>query len=515
MTTRILVSWVGRQDLVAARTDNLEEEDAPICRTIRERGDQFDHVSLLFNWTAGQRKNEAFHSAKAFEGWLTDTTGHDSIACHEQTLRDPMDLGAIYAVALAHLEGLRKKHPQCELVIQLSPGTSSMATVWTLLAAPFTAELLQSSREAGVRPVEIPFDLTAEFIPALLSAGDQTQMELASGDAPSIATFKQIIHQSPEMKKAVKLSAHAAPHAYPMLLLGETGTGKELFARAIHRASPRRERDMVVVNCGAISEALIDSELFGHKKGAFTGADKDREGAFATAHGSTIFLDEIGELPLAVQARLLRVLQEGRYQRVGEIGVERTCDVRVIAATHKNLPQMIQEETFRSDLWYRLSVMPVEIPPVRRRTGDAIVLIDQLWEKIQNELIEQSPDLVHKTLSPSARNALKRHQWPGNVREMQHVLTRLAVLAEGEKITRTHVDEALRMGGLSTGGDILNHSLESGVELNELRMEVDRHYIPRALEITNGNKSEAAKLLGLKTYQVLNSRMEKAGLTGE
>ena len=173
---------------------------------------------------------------------------------------------------------------------------------------------------------------------------------------------------------------------------------------------------------------------------------------------------------------------------------------------------MIEDDAFRSDLWYRLAVMPVEIPPVRMRTGDITLLIDHSWEKIQNELIEQSPDLSPKVLSPSARNSLKQHQRPGNVREIQHVLTRLAVLTEGEKITRAHVDEALRMGRLNTGGDILNRSLESGLELNEIRLEVDRHYIPRALEITNKNKTEAAKLLGLKTYQVLNQRMTKAGI---
>ena len=509
MSKRILISWVGEADLRAATEDDLRKLQAPIWRTLQELEDPFDHVSLLFNWTEAQLKKKGLLNAQAYERWLTTNTGHSSITCHRKTLKDPMDLGAIYTVALDHLQKLQKKHPQCELVVQLSPGTSSMATVWTLLSPLLNLSLIQSSPEAGVRPIDIPFELNAEFIPALLSAGDQAQVGLASGETPHVASFNEIIHQSNEMKKAVKLSAHAAPHVYPVLLLGETGTGKELFAKAIHQASSRREHEMVVINCGAISEALIDSELFGHKKGAFTGADKDREGAFSTADGSTIFLDEIGELPLSVQARLLRVLQEGKYQRVGEIGVEHTCDVRVIAATHKNLPQMIQDGSFRSDLWYRLSVMPVEIPPVRRRSGDTIVLIDHLWEKIQIELIEKSPDLVHKTLSPSARNALKRHQWPGNVREMQHVLTRLAVLADGEKITRAHVDEALGMGGPDAGNDILNRPIEDDFALDDVRKEVETHYITRALLLTDGNKTEAATLLGIGSQQVLTKRMEK------
>ena len=246
-----------------------------------------------------------------------------------------------------------------------------MAAVWVILAKTrfFPATIIESSEKHGVREVSVPFDISAEFLADLLRQPDRELERLSAGLPPQAAAFDDIIHRSLEMRRVILLARRVAPHSVPVLIEGESGTGKELMARAIHHSSPRREERFISVNCGAIPENLVESELFGHEKGAFTGAVKMRKGHFEAASGGTLFLDEIGELPLPAQTKLLRVLQEKEVQPVGS---SKPCpvDVRVISATNRTLTEEVAGGRFREDLFYRLAVAVLKLPPFRERGGD-------------------------------------------------------------------------------------------------------------------------------------------------
>ena len=313
------------------------------------------------------------------------------------------------------------------------------------------------------------------------------------------------------MHRAILRARRVAPRSVPVLIEGETGTGKELMARAIHRASPRRERPFVTVNCGALPPELVESELFGHEKGAFTGADRLRKGYFEAADGGTLFLDEIGELPAPAQVKLLRILQEGKVVRVGAtrpIGV----DVRVIAATNRTLTQEVAENRFREDLYYRLAVAVLKLPPLRDRTGDLGLLIDRLLDQI-NEESAHEPGYRDKKLSASARNILLRHSWPGNVRELLNTLRRAAIWSDGETIEAEDVREAILPAPRRQGEEILDRALGEGFSLPDLLANVARHYLARAMEEAAGNKSRAADLVGLASYQTLTNWLSKYGVS--
>ncbi|HYO12022.1 MAG TPA: sigma 54-interacting transcriptional regulator, partial [Thermoanaerobaculia bacterium] len=289
-----------------------------------------------------------------------------------------------------------------------------------------------------------------------------------------------IVGESSALRTALERVARLAPGDLPVLILGESGTGKELAARRVHRASARAGAPFVAVNCAALSESLLLSDLFGHVRGAFTGADRDRKGVFETAHGGTVFLDEIGDLPLVAQGMLLRVLQEGEVRRQGE-SVTRRVDVRVVAATHRDLGRMVAGGTFRQDLYYRLKVGTVELPPLRDRGGDIGRLADHFLATRKG----RSP-----RLSPEARARLLAYPWPGNVRELQNVLAAAAVLADGGVIHAEHLElpemESPRAGSYHQ-------------QMETFRRQV----IERALAACEGRQADAARHLGI-TPQALS-----------
>ena len=276
-----------------------------------------------------------------------------------------------------------------ELTFHLSPGTPAMAAVWIILGKTrYSAELIESSKQHGVRTASVPFDISAELIPDLLRNADKRLTELSRAASPETARFGDIIYRSEAMHRVIGRAKRAAIRSYPVLIEGESGTGKELLAKAIHTASPRRDNPLRTVNCGAIPTELVESELFGHEKGAFTGATQARPGYVEDADGGTLFLDEIGELPLTAQVKLLRILQDEEVTRVGSTKPRRV-DVRIIAATNRDLMIEVAQSRFREDLFFRLAVLVLKVPPLRQREGDLGPLIDGLFDRINQSSISE------------------------------------------------------------------------------------------------------------------------------
>ena len=284
---------------------------------------------------------------------------------------------------------------------------------------------------------------------------------------------------SPEMVKVARTIERIAPADISVLLLGASGTGKELLARGLHNASGRRDKPFVAINCGAIPENLLESELFGHEKGAFTGAVKTTEGKIELAHGGTLFLDEVGDIPLALQVKLLRFLQERNFERIGGRKAIHV-DVRLVCATHRNLSKMISEHAFRDDLFYRLAEVTVNIPPLAARTGDAILLAKHFVSKFAREM---NPTI--KGMTSGALAAIDAWNWPGNVRELENRIKRAVIMAEGAFVTTDDLDLGDR------NADDLQLNLKAA------REAADRSAITRAVARTEGNISSAAKLLGI------------------
>jgi transcriptional regulator with PAS, ATPase and Fis domain len=384
-----------------------------------------------------------------------------------------------------------------------------MASVWILLAkTTFPARLIQSSPQKGVEEAIIPFDIAAEFIPQMLQRSDERLSALAMGAANEDAVFESIIHRSAVVKRVIELARRVAVRSIPVLIEGESGTGKELMARAIHRASPREDKPFITVNCGAIPPELVESEFFGHKKGSFTGAAMDRKGHFELAHGGTIFLDEVGELPKSVQVKLLRTLQEGEVTPIGS-SEARKVDVRVVVATNRTLINEVASGNFREDLFYRLAVAIIKLPPLRERAGDLSLLIDALLKQVNetSRLIGMKP----KKVSVAARNLMLHHTWPGNIRELLNTLQRAAVWSDDETIGQEAIRDAIMITpkAQTENDGILNRPLDSVLGLEELMAGVARHYLQRALEQTKGNKTQAAALLGFHNYQTLTNWMAR------
>ena len=285
-----------------------------------------------------------------------------------------------------------------------------------------------------------------------------------------------------------------------MHITGESGTGKELVARLIHDSGPRASAPFVPVNCGAIPTELMESELFGHRKGSFTGATEDKEGLIRSAEGGTLFLDEIADLPLHMQVKLLRVIQERSVRPVGE-NRELPVDVRILSASHRDLGSMVARGEFREDLFYRINVIEICVPPLREREGDVLLLADHILARLGAGM-----DLSSPALTRSARRKLKQHSFPGNVRELENILERALTLSEAGRIDADDIQ--LRTPQASTGSETAE-SADGG--LGSQLEDVEREAIVQALEQTRYNKTAAAKLLGI-SFRALRYRIKKLGL---
>jgi len=304
--------------------------------------------------------------------------------------------------------------------------------------------------------------------------------------------FGEIIAGDAKMQAALELGRSVAPTDATVLLTGETGTGKELMARAIHRWSPRAEEAFVAVNCAALAETLLESELFGHEKGAFTGAAAQRRGRFELAHGGTLFLDEVGEMTPALQAKLLRVLQDGTFERVGGTKTV-TVDVRVIAATNRDMRRLVGERAFREDLYYRLSVFPIVLPPLRERPADILPLAAHILQQASRRFGKRIVGFADE-----AQALLQDYAWPGNIRELQNVIERAAILCREDRISPAHLNLSPALGA-------------SAPTAPKTLRELEREAILAALAAHDGNRRKAAEQLGVG-LRTLYARLQEYGM---
>jgi two-component system response regulator AtoC len=349
------------------------------------------------------------------------------------------------------------------------------------------AAALAALREGAYDYVQQPFQ-PDEVVMAVRKAEERERLrrevEALRSNVGIGAVKELVVSQSPAMREVLELASRVARHNTPVLITGESGTGKEVIARAIHRMSPRSERSFTAVNCGAIPEQLLESELFGHIKGAFPGATSDHAGLFDLADGGTLFLDEIADVSPGLQAKILRVLEEGQVRRLGGRD-SRKIDVRVLAATGRPVEEAVERGEFRSDLYYRLNVVRLHIPPLRERPED----IPELLTHFARQMAQRLGHPV--SITPAALSALTHHSWPGNVRELRNTLERAAVLGVGGPLDSK--DFALSNGNGSGPNGTANGSLDLKAQVEA----VEREVIQRALKTSNGNRRQAASLLGI------------------
>jgi len=497
-----LIAWIGKTDHEAAE-GRLGKDVGPIATALAGEH-RYSRIYLLTNYD--------FERSKRFCAWLEKTTGYDSrqVDLYQVDLESPIDYAGIYAAVSANLKGAGLPREDVELTFHLSPGTPSMAAIWIILSKTrFPAKLIQTSREHGLEPVNFFFDLASDFLPEFLQRSGERITRLAEGAKELAPEFNKIIHRSTVMRQQIDLARRIAVLDVPVLVLGETGTGKELFAEAIHAASPRAAKPFIAVNCGAIAPELASSELFGHKRGAFTSAVADRKGHFQEADCGTLFLDEVGDLPLDTQVRLLRALQTGEVTPLGASKPVKV-NVRIVAATHRDLASDVAAGRFREDLFHRLAVGILRLPPLRERDQDAAMLIEHFLAQI-NADAKGRPEAQEKKLSDGAKKVLQAYEWPGNIRELYHTLVRAAIWSKGPSISAEDAQAAL-LQIRRQGDTVLGRPLTQGFDLKRILDEVARDYIARALKQSGDRKTVAAELLGFPNYQTFGNWMKRLGV---
>jgi DNA-binding NtrC family response regulator len=341
------------------------------------------------------------------------------------------------------------------------------------------------------KPVE-PARLKVVLERALEKQETMREVQVLRRRLAAMAPGTDIIGQGPAMRQVAELVKKVAPSTASVVVAGESGTGKEVVARAIHALSPRKDRPFVALNCSAIPPTLIESELFGYERGAFTGADQRRLGNFEMAHGGTLFLDEVGELPMEMQGKFLRVLEERRLRRLGG-KAEVEVDVRVLCASNKSLKEQIQAGRFREDLFFRLQVFTIQLPPLRERREDIPLLVQHFIQKFGGETGKH----VHGA-TPAAMEVLQGYGWPGNIRELRNTVERAMILADGDMIGAEHLPPDMRPGAAPGGAAALHLAL--GLQLRE----VEKEYILASLRRQGGNKARTAEALGISEKTLYN-----------
>lgn len=482
-----LLSWLGKKDLEQMKLDKTAS-----IATLALNGPVLDDIVILAStWEDEWRPYEDWLKRKLAIAGRTNT----SVSIQRVRIASPIDYASITKVIHKQLSALTARADQ--VYINLTSGTPAMTVVSVLLSkGNAKCQLLQTSPDGDIINVDVPIDFAAEYRKSSSSAISQ----LASQPPTNHGAFDSITAKSEVMKQIIKKAQRLAYSDLPALLLGESGTGKEVLASCIHRASQRSDKPFKAINCGALPENLVDSILFGHVKGAFTGADRDHAGLFEESDGGTLFLDEVGELSPNVQVKLLRALQQQEITRVGDTKT-RNIDVRIIAATHRDLFKMVSEQAFREDLFYRLAVGVLELPSLRQRIDDIAQLIREFMDDINGQM-KTHPLFECKNISSDAIEFALSHTWPGNIRELWNTLNRAALWSDTGTISR----EDLAMATLSRGENLSSQgTLSIPCDIQQYIDSIKKDAINAAMEYARGNKSKAAKSLGLKNHQTLNN----------
>lgn len=492
---KVCYSWIGTNDY-----DNDFAENSPIGTLMIEEGKNFDLIVLL-NGIKGLSKQDILDKLKDLE----HAADLDVIVI-ETPLDDPGDYEKVYNIAKQVLEKTYKKF--YDYYFYLSAGTSVMSAIWIMLGKTlYPGGFYQSSPETGtnkykVKNIDIPFSITADYLKKELSRFESIDDDNTTGQEGGI------FFESDVMKKTVAMAKKISVHPLNVLITGESGTGKELFADYIQGNSDRKEKPFIKVNCSAFPENIIESMLFGYSKGAFTGADKDTKGLFENADGGTIFLDEIADLPVTMQAKLLRVVESGEVLRVGDMK-KSVVNVRIIAATNKDIFTFIRKGFFREDLMYRIAEGIIELSPLRDRENDAVYLAEVFLDKFNREFKEKTALYEEKGFIDDAKEFIADYNWDGNVRELYSTIKRCCILSS-EKIIDSRVlsDYIFQSSGVNAD-DSEPFTDELPDNLEKYLVELEKSYIYKALERCNGNKTKAAKMLGYKSYQTLDYQLGK------
>jgi two-component system response regulator HydG len=426
---------------------------------------------------------EGYHVAEAEDG--DAALAHVEAHFYDLIL---MDVRMAQLDGMAALKAIKARSPGIPVVLMTAYGTvrdaveAMKAGAYDYLTKPLDVDELKLTLARGLRHAALE--------------EENARLRALVGCDVDVTT---IIGTSEPMRRVFEAIALVAPTEATVLIQGESGTGKELVAQAIHANSPRRAGPLITVNCAALPETLLESELFGHERGAFTGATERRLGRFELAHHGTIFLDEIGELTPAAQTKLLRVLQSQEFERVGGTHTLKV-DVRVIAATNKDLEAAVRTGQFREDVWYRLQVFPLTVPPLREHRDD----IPLLAEHFLKSYTERHRRRL-RGLTPRALDLLMRYEWPSNVRELEHAIERAVILARGEHLTPEEFPPSLR----AANGDLEDPTLqEPSVPVGLTLKEVERELIRKTLERTGGNRTRAAEVLGISRATLHNKLKE-------
>ncbi len=408
-------------------------------------------------------------------------------------------------IRMKHVDGLQVLK-RCK---ELHPNTVAIM----ISAYASTSTAVEAMKWGAYDYLPKPFkvgEMKAVIRDALTAAQQREVKENAEEQPLGIPSFQGIVGNSQEMRKVFDLIPRVAAATSNVLITGDSGTGKELVAKAVHQMSPRRDKPFVTVNCGSVPETLMESELFGHKKGAFTGAIATRSGLFETAHQGTLFLDEIAEITPAIQVKLLRAVQEKKFKMVGGTD-EITVDVRIISATNRNLEQEVMEGRFREDLYYRLNVIHIPMPPLRERAEDIPLLAQHFLEKYSQQM---NKDI--KKISAFALDILKNYNFPGNVRELENIIERSVALEASNIVLPDSLTlSSFKQSQARTEATQVPAVLPpNGIDLDQCLGQLEKDFLQQALERTRGAKQKAAELLGI-TFRSFRYRLAKHGLAGE
>lgn len=498
---QVLFTWLGTRDI-----DNmLQNKLAAIAALAIKSEKPFDKILILAN-----QREEVWHEFESFIQKRLAVAARPAaeVTVKQAHIQDPIDYPSIARETEKWVGKLSDEADQ--LTINLTSGTPAMTVLSVLVGkGKSNVHFVQVSPDNELIAADIPLDFGREYIRS--AAKNQAFGAVAS---PKLAdAFSSITAISSEMEQVITKAKRVATSEVPALILGETGTGKEEMAKAIHKASLRADKPLKIVNCGALAPSLVDSTLFGHKKGAFTGADKNYPGLFEQADGGTLFLDEVGELSLDIQVKLLRAIQQGEVAPLGSTETK-TVDVRVIAATHQNLPQLVAEGKFREDLFYRLAVGIITLPSLKQRLADLPAIVSQLAAQI-NKSGAKHPAYISKEISEDGIKFICEQPWPGNIRELWSTLNRAFLWSDSPIVSRQELSQAMLVRPAASDDVSIFLTFNDKVDIVQLTDNFQKKYVEAALKASGNVKKHATQMLGLKDHQTLTNWMKRLGIATE